>query len=94
MKKSELIEALAGLGDEDEVVLNVAIVSHEYGVNGYVNLTRDGLNSELAQYVREYWGDVAKDGDSAPESNAEAIDEYFDRHHGESLDHVIQALGN
>ncbi|MBM4707900.1 hypothetical protein GS982_01510 [Rhodococcus hoagii] len=95
MKKRELIEALAGLGDDDEVQLHVATIDGEGFVNVYVNLTEAGLNAEVADFCRTYWEEVTgNEDDEPPTSDVEAIDTYFDAIEYEELERATCTIGN
>lgn len=70
------------------ILLKSATIVHENGVNTYVAFTAEGLKQQLLDYVRDWWEDVAQDGDDDPNTWSfpeNEILEYFSRIKGESL---------
>lgn len=55
----------------------VLVIEHEYGFNHYVNRSKDGMLDTLADYCREWWGDLEVD-DEIPSDRGELIEMYFD----------------
>ena len=57
--------------------IHIAIIDHKHGRNVYATTTDDGLDSQIADYCREWW---KRDGptEPMPEDRAALIERYFD----------------
>lgn len=68
----------------------IATVSHRHGVNTYAALSKDVLDSKLADYCRDSWSEIVRSDipDEPPEdmTDDEIISTYFENHPSEYLD--------
>lgn len=57
--------------------VHFAVIEHRHGNNYYAAFTKDALDSQVAEYCREWW---ERDGpeEDIPESDRDVIDRYFD----------------
>ena len=56
--------------------LYTATINHKHGVNLYTALSQAGLQSQLYEYVKEYWSE-GMDG-KLPKNKETAIERYFE----------------
>jgi hypothetical protein len=66
------------------IKIYTAIITHKHGVNFYASRTEAGLEKQIVDYAKEWWGDAAlpfKD-DGEPQTDGmsprEIIGDYFD----------------
>jgi hypothetical protein len=59
------------------VTIQVCRVSHRHGTDVYLDWTKRGLDKQVADYAREWWGEWDFD-EKMPRSNKAVIEAYFD----------------
>ena len=59
------------------VTIQVAVTHHRHGEDVYLDWTKRGLDKQVADYCREWWGEWDFD-EKMPRSNKAVIEAYFD----------------
>jgi hypothetical protein len=59
------------------MVIHILTITTKYGNNVYAAKTKTGITRLLADYARQYWGEVL-DYDDIPESDDDVIEKYFE----------------
>lgn len=65
--------------------IHVGYVYHAHGGNQYAAFSHEALMAEIADYCREWWGDIDDHRDPEKLPDEEVAEIYFDRHDREWL---------
>lgn len=63
--------------------VHVGVIEHTKGMNTYAATTRAGLDSEMAEFCREWWHEISDPRDPASMKDEAVIDAYFEEHERE-----------
>ena len=58
------------------MIVKIGIVTHRHGIDVFAGHTDKGLNKQLADYCREWWGELGVDH-RPPRDDSETIEVYF-----------------
>lgn len=68
-----------------------AVIENEYGMDVYVDVTPEGLQNQINEFVKLYWHELEIEG-PMPEDTMEAFELYFENHPIESVTYAQAEL--
>lgn len=84
VKKEKVLHWTPKLSSSVPEKIHVAFLDHDKGPNLYASRTREGLVSQVYEYVNRWWSKEGMEGE-IPDNPLEAIEMYFDNVDGEVL---------